>query len=217
MVMFKIPVQHNGGNVVPALETILQTVPLSWEEKWSCLKFLWSIMEVMLLLPTETMLEQKPRNIYIRIQFCTHILSVNLFTQCICKDICHAFILFGRGGHFRQNSNISIAIGLSKKIMEYRTNIAIKLQLSNQQHQTSDNPIVIGLTEIYQTKNCLLLLFQCIFNNFLHHTESGRFLRFLVVFMEFWSFFIWASVYLKNVRLTCIYLSFHRRDGHYLC
>ncbi len=48
MVLFKIPVEHNGGNVVSALETILETVSLSREEKWSCLKFLWSIMEVML-------------------------------------------------------------------------------------------------------------------------------------------------------------------------
>ncbi len=51
IVVFKIPVEHNGGNVVPALETVMETVPLSREEKWSCLKFLWSIMEVMLLLP----------------------------------------------------------------------------------------------------------------------------------------------------------------------
>ncbi len=49
--MFQIPVEHNGGNVVPTLKTILCTVPLSGKEKWSCLKFLWSIMEVMLLRP----------------------------------------------------------------------------------------------------------------------------------------------------------------------
>jgi hypothetical protein len=48
MVMFEIPVEHKGGNVVPTVETILSTVPLRREEKWSCLKFLWSIMEEML-------------------------------------------------------------------------------------------------------------------------------------------------------------------------
>jgi hypothetical protein len=48
MGVIKIPVEPNGGNVVPALETVMETVPLMGEEKWSCLKFLWSIMEVML-------------------------------------------------------------------------------------------------------------------------------------------------------------------------
>ncbi len=28
MVMFNIPVEHNGGNVDPALETVMETVPL---------------------------------------------------------------------------------------------------------------------------------------------------------------------------------------------
>ncbi len=51
MVMFKIPVEYNEGNVVPALETILETVSLRRKEKWLYLKFLWSQMEVMLLLP----------------------------------------------------------------------------------------------------------------------------------------------------------------------
>ncbi len=35
MVVFKIPVEQNGGNVAPALETMLKTVPLSGKEKWS--------------------------------------------------------------------------------------------------------------------------------------------------------------------------------------
>ncbi len=34
MVMFKIPVEHIGGNVVPVLKAVKETVPLSGQEKW---------------------------------------------------------------------------------------------------------------------------------------------------------------------------------------
>jgi hypothetical protein len=68
MVVFKIPVEHNGGYVAPAR------------------KQCWN---------------RNPGISNMRIQFCTYILSANLFTQYICRDICHAFKLFGRGGYFQ--------------------------------------------------------------------------------------------------------------------
>ncbi len=50
-----------------------------------------------------------------------------------------------------------------KTLSEYRTNIAIPLQLPDKQHWTSDSPIAIGLTEMYRTKNGEFLLFLCVF------------------------------------------------------
>jgi hypothetical protein len=39
MCVIKIPAEPNGGNVVPALETVMETVPLSKKEKRFYLKF----------------------------------------------------------------------------------------------------------------------------------------------------------------------------------
>ncbi len=50
-----------------------------------------------------------------------------------------------------------------KALSEYRTNIAIGLQLSDQLHWTSDSPIAIGLTEMYRTTNWEFLFFLCVF------------------------------------------------------
>ncbi len=50
-----------------------------------------------------------------------------------------------------------------KTLSEYRTNIAIPLQLPDKLHGTSDSPIAIGLTEMYWTKNGELLFFLCVF------------------------------------------------------
>ncbi len=62
-------------------------------------------------------------------------------------------------------NSISIFRSLSNKknLSEYQTNIAIRLQLSNQKHWTSDILIYIGLIKIYRTRNGWLLLSFCVF------------------------------------------------------